>query len=79
MAAAAPRLDLAGINWQRWGLIAAAGVALGLFSTLANGCPTRQHVLAAQGVRDSRLYLVGFYVGVVIFYLATRPLLARFM
>ncbi len=79
MSASAPRLDLSGINWQRWALIGAAGIALGLCSTLANGCPTRQHVLAAQGVRDSRLYLVGFYLGVVIFYLATRPLLARFM
>jgi uncharacterized membrane protein YedE/YeeE len=53
-----------------------AGIALGLFSTLANGCPTRQHVLAAQGVRDSVFYLGGFYLGVVIYNLVTKPLLA---
>jgi len=54
----------------------AAGIALGLFSTLANGCPTRQHVLAAQGVRDSVFYLGGFYLGVVVYNLVTKPLLA---
>ncbi len=70
---------LTGINWSRWGLMALAGVALGLFSTLANGCPTRQHVLAAQGNRDSLFYLIGFYLGVVLFYLVTRPLVAVFM
>ena len=53
-----------------------AGIALGLFSTLANGCPTRQHVLAAQGVRDSVFYLGGFYLGVVVYNLVTKPLLA---
>ena len=54
-----------------------AGLILGLFSTLANGCPTRQIVLAAQGLRDSRFYLSGFFVGVIIYNLATKPLLAR--
>lgn len=53
-----------------------AGLALGFFSTLANGCPTRQHVLAAQGIRDSVFYLGGFYLGVVLYNLVTRPLLA---
>ena len=53
-----------------------AGLGLGLFSTLANGCPTRQHVLAAQGVRDSVFYLGGFYLGVVLYNLVTKPLLA---
>lgn len=53
-----------------------AGIVLGLCSTLANGCPTRQHVLAAQGVRDSVFYLGGFYLGVIIYNLVTKPLLA---
>jgi uncharacterized membrane protein YedE/YeeE len=56
-----------------------AGVIIGLFSTLANGCPTRQHVLAAQGMRDSMFYLAGFYLGVIFYYLITRPLLAYFI
>ncbi len=70
---------LGGINWSRWGLMAFAGIGLGLFSTLANGCPTRQHVLAAQGMQDSLLYLAGFYLGILVFYLITRPLIASFM
>jgi uncharacterized protein len=55
----------------------AAGLILGLFSTLANGCPTRQIVLAAQGLRDSRFYLSGFFIGVIVYNLVTKPLLAR--
>jgi len=66
-------------NWPIWALTAVAGIALGLFSTLANGCPTRQHVLAAQGIQDSVFYLAGFYLGVIVFYLITKPLIALFM
>jgi len=36
------------------------GFGVGFFSTLANGCPFRQHVLAAQGVTSSIAYLTGF-------------------
>ncbi len=57
-------------------LAGGAGLVVGLFSTLANGCPTRQHVLAAQGVRDSLWYLGGFYLGIAVYYLVTKPLLA---
>ncbi len=56
-------------------LAGGAGLVVGLFSTLANGCPTRQHVLAAQGVRDSLWYLGGFYMGIAVYYLVTKPLL----
>jgi uncharacterized membrane protein YedE/YeeE len=52
------------------------GLILGLVSVLANGCPVRQHVLASQGVQDSFFYLLGFYLGIVVFHLVTRPLLA---
>lgn len=69
---------LAGINWRLWALTGVGGLVVGLFSTIANGCPTRQHVLAAQGMQDSVFYLAGFYLGVVIFYLLTKPLLAMF-
>jgi uncharacterized protein len=67
---------LTSLKLTAWLTTIIAGLALGLFSTLANGCPTRQHVLAAQGSRDSLFYLAGFYVGVFVFYLATKPLLA---
>ena len=44
------------------------GFGVGFFSTLANGCPFRQHVLAAQGTRSSIAYLAGFFGGALIFH-----------
>jgi uncharacterized protein len=44
-----------------------SGFGLGFLSVLANGCPLRQHILAAQGNLDSLAYLLGFY-GAVLFY-----------
>jgi uncharacterized membrane protein YedE/YeeE len=55
------------------------GLGVGYFSTLANGCPFRQHVLAAQGVRSSSAYLAGFFAGAVIFHAWTAPLLFRLL
>ena len=55
------------------------GFGVGVVSTLANGCPFRQHVLAAQGVRSSMAYLAGFFAGAVIFHAAIAPLLFRLM
>ena len=49
-------------------LTIAGSFGVGLFSTLANGCPLRQHVLAAQGVKSSIAYLAGFFAGAVIFH-----------
>lgn len=49
-------------------LTVVGGAGVGFFSTLANGCPLRQHVLAAQGVRSSMAYLAGFFAGAVIFH-----------
>jgi hypothetical protein len=46
----------------------AGGCVIGLLSTLAGGCVLRQHVLFAQGSRDSFFYLSGFYSAVVIYY-----------
>ena len=55
------------------------GFGVGFVSTLANGCPFRQHVLAAQGVRSSMAYLAGFFAGAVIFHSAIAPLLFRLL
>ena len=55
------------------------GLGVGFFSTQANGCPFRQHVLAAQGVRSSMAYLAGFFAGAVIFHAAIAPLLFRLL
>lgn len=55
------------------------GFGVGFFSTLANGCPFRQHVLAAQGTRSSIAYLAGFFAGAVIFHSWIARLLLRFL
>jgi uncharacterized protein len=55
------------------------GFGVGYISTFAEGCPFRQHVLAAQGVRSSLAYLAGFLAGAVIFHAWTAPLLFRLL
>lgn len=60
-------------------LTVAGGFGVGFLSTLANGCPFRQHVLAAQGVRSSMAYLAGFFAGAAIFHAWTAPLLFRLL
>src|SRR5205807_1764815 len=55
------------------------GFGVGFFSTLANGCPLRQHVLAAQGVKSSIAYLAGFFAGAVIFHAWVAPILFRLL
>lgn len=55
------------------------GFGLGYLSTLANGCPFRQHVLAAQGVKSSMAYLAGFFAGAVVFHSWLAPLLLRLL
>lgn len=60
-------------------LTVAGGFGVGFLSTLANGCPFRQHVLAAQGVKSSMAYMAGFFAGAAIFHAWTAPLLARLL
>lgn len=43
------------------------GFGVGFFSILANGCPLRQHILAAQGNLDSIVYIFGFYCAVIFY------------
>lgn len=54
-----------------------AGAGLGLVSTMANGCPLRQHVLAGQGDRESWIYLGGFYTGAVVYHTWLQPWLSQ--
>jgi uncharacterized protein len=56
-----------------------AGAAIGFASTLANGCPFRQHVLAAQGAVSSVWYLVGFFAGAFAYHFWVAPEIARFI
>jgi uncharacterized protein len=60
-------------------LTAIGAFGVGYVSTLANGCPFRQHVLAAQGVVSSSSYLAGFFAGAVIFHVWAAPLLLRLL
>lgn len=47
------------------------GLGLGFFSVQAEGCPFRQHVMAAQGRQSAIFYLLGFYIGIVYFNIIT--------
>jgi uncharacterized membrane protein YedE/YeeE len=60
-------------------LTVAGGFGVGFFSTLANGCPLRQHVLAAQGVKSSIVYLVGFFAGALVFHVWVDSILERLL
>ena len=53
------------------------GIGLGLLSTLSGGCPLRQHVMAGQGRKDSMVYLSGFYIGIIVYYIAIVKVLAK--
>ena len=55
-------------------LTAIGGFGVGWVSILANGCPFRQHVLAAQGTGGSMVYLAGFFSGAVAFHTWVSPL-----
>lgn len=52
--------------------IVIGGIGIGFFSVLAEGCPFRQHVMAAEGRESAMLYLAGFYIGIVYFVVVTR-------
>jgi uncharacterized protein len=47
----------------------AGGFLIGFFTVTAGGCVLRQHVLTAQGSRDSLFFIIGFYGAVPLFYL----------
>jgi uncharacterized membrane protein YedE/YeeE len=49
----------------------AGGLGLGFFSVFAEGCPFRQHVMAAEGKKSAWFYLIGFYIGIVYFNIVT--------
>ena len=58
-----------------WIASVVGGIGIGFYSILAEGCPFRQHVMAAEGQRSAMFYLLGFYVGIVYFYIVTFHLL----
>lgn len=68
------------ITWcpEAWAHIILAilgGFGLGFCSTMAGGCPFRQHVMAAEGSRSALTYLIGFASGAIIFHKFIAPLI----
>jgi uncharacterized membrane protein YedE/YeeE len=59
-------------------LTVVAGVGIGFYSILADGCPLRQHVRAAMGRHYALAYLLGFYAGILYFYTVGVALLLLF-
>jgi uncharacterized membrane protein YedE/YeeE len=47
------------------------GAGMGFFSVFAEGCPFRQHVMAAEGKKSAWLYLLGLYIGIGYFNVVT--------
>ena len=66
-----PTLPLAAVIFM-------GGIGVGAVSTVVGGCPFRQHVLAGQGSRQARYYLVGFYIAALAFGFWS-PTLLRFI
>ncbi len=65
-----PNFPLGLEDLDSMGLIISAilgGFGLGFFSVFAEGCPFRQHVMAAEGRQGAMYYLIGFYLGIIYF------------
>ena len=62
-------LDIASTGYLIASVI--GGLGMGFWSVLAEGCPFRQHVMAAEGRRSAMFYLLGFYIGIVYFFTLT--------
>ena len=57
----------------------AGGFLVGSVSIFANGCPLRQHVLAAQGDGGAMVYLAGFFSGAIVFHTVVGPVLGTLL
>lgn len=55
------------------------GLGIGYLSTVANGCPVRQHVMAASGNRSAGVYLLGFYAGALVYNYLIFPLINKLL
>ncbi|SDF59439.1 hypothetical protein [Sporolituus thermophilus] len=57
----------------------AGGLGIGYLSTVVNGCPLRQHVMAASGNKSARVYLCGFYAGAVVYTYWLYPFVSKLL
>ena len=63
-----PGINIFGLQISNEMILALVGAfILGFASTIANGCPMRQHVMAGSGNASSMLYLLGFYAAVPVY------------
>ena len=69
------RLAPAGITLGRGLAVLAGGVLLGYSSAKAGGCPFKMHWRAGAGERNSWYYLLGFYLGILYYYLFLSDIL----
>lgn len=77
LAGAAGGESIVGFGWPIASaviLTVIGGFGVGYLSILANGCPFRQHVLAAQGTGGSMVYLIGFFAGAPFFHTVVSPI-----
>ena len=56
-------------------LVFVGGFGMAFFSTMAEGCPFRQHIIAGEGRLSGILYLGGLVAGVVFFDIVIIPYL----
>ncbi len=59
--------------WAHIILAMIGGFGLGFGSTMAGGCPFRQHVMAAEGSKSAIVYLIGLYLGAIVFHKFIAP------
>lgn len=64
------------IVFTSFGLITlAGGFLIGFVSTFSGACPMRHHIQFGQGRLDSGFFFIGFYAGIIIFYLLVVKIL----
>jgi len=69
LSAGEPTRPISGLLGRFFYVSLAGGWLLGFLSVFAGGCVLRQHVLCAQGSRNSLLFLTGFYSATLVYYL----------
>ena len=57
------------VNMSRLLLLLIGSILLGYYSAKADGCPFKMHVRLGRKEIDAFAYVIGFYVGIIYFYL----------
>ena len=64
---------------QAYILAIIGGLGIGFFAVLSGGCPFRNTILSGEGHMNSVIYLIGFFVGGVLFHLFVFSTLASLL